>query len=46
MYQLTRRQEAVRDRTLEIAFLAPGAEASRRRRPAGQRRPTSITLDG
>ena len=27
MYQLVRQQDAVRDRTLEIAFLAPGVEA-------------------
>ncbi|HEX2086320.1 MAG TPA: hypothetical protein VHF89_11605 [Solirubrobacteraceae bacterium] len=27
LYQLARAREAVRERTLEIAFLAPGAEA-------------------
>jgi hypothetical protein len=27
MYQLVRQHDAIRDRTLEIAFLAPGAEA-------------------
>jgi thioredoxin family protein len=27
MYQLVRQHDAIRDRTLEIAFRAPGAEA-------------------
>jgi hypothetical protein len=27
LYQLVRERDAIRDRTLEITFLAPGAEA-------------------